>query len=312
MGKEIAKDVTLLCFDEFQVTDIADAMIMSTLFRALWSEGVVVVATSNRPPSNLYENGLNREFFIPFIELLQQQCRVIALRGERDYRLDSTKANHTYFSPLDNEANEKLRAALLDEISSLSSDTNALLERLWGPLQRVPVRMGRSVEVNVPHPDICCASFEDLCHNYLGAADYEALAAKFTVIYLRGIPRLTAKRFDAAKRFITLIDVFYEYNTLIRMSADGSPTEILEGIISASKSHSQVDTHEVSQVATSAAISETSFAAERAVSRMIEVSVASCQLKIYAGLTFERNFVLCADDWNKVQQLKSALLNCAL
>eukprot|EP01138_Halocafeteria_seosinensis_P015397 gb/GECG01015714.1/.p1 GENE.gb/GECG01015714.1/~~gb/GECG01015714.1/.p1 ORF type:complete len:449 (+),score=56.32 gb/GECG01015714.1/:1-1347(+) len=271
VGEALAGEASLLCFDEFQVTDIADAMIMSTLFRAMWSKGVVVVATSNRHPSQLYENGLNREYFVPFVELLEQQCRVYRLDGSEDYRLRAVASENCLFYPLSSGATEDLHKGLKEELRNNERSLGSL-DKVWGEHVTVPVRMGRSLSVQTPCEGIACVSFSDMCEQPLGAADYEALAMRFNTVYLRDVPVLTKKQFDEAKRFLILVDVLYEYQISLRMSAAAPPPEILREIVETGNSSSQVDAHGVSQIATSAAMSEISFAAERAISRLIEMT----------------------------------------
>jgi cell division protein ZapE len=207
----IAAEARLLCFDELQVTDIADAMILGRLFEALFARGVTLVATSNRPPDDLYKDGLNRQLFTPFIAMLKERLDIVAVRGPVDFRLDRLKAARTWLAPNDpDNAREfdRLWADLLDG----APETGATLEVL-----------GRKIHLPRAAGGMVRASFASLCLQALGPQDYLALAERFHTVFLEDVPRLTPDRRDAAKRFNTLIDALYEADAKLVALAASEP-----------------------------------------------------------------------------------------
>jgi cell division protein ZapE len=214
VAEALAAEARLLCFDEFQVNDIADAMILERLFRALFDAGTVVVATSNRHPERLYENGLQRDRFLPFIALLQDWLDVVELDSGRDYRLARMLGKPTYFHPLDDKAHRAFAAAFaeLTEGQPVGSETLIVMAR---PLV-VPRFVG----------NVAWFTFEELCSQPHSAVDYLALAGRFAAILVEGIPRLDATRRNEAQRFHILIDTLYEARTLLVASAEVPPQEI--------------------------------------------------------------------------------------
>ena len=214
VAADLAEGATLLCFDEFQVNDIADAMILERLFRALFAAGTVVVATSNRSPERLYENGLQRDRFLPFIGLLQERLDVVELDSGRDYRLSRMMGQRTYYHPLNEAAHAALKAAFADLTDHGEVRPDAL--NVLGRTLAVP-RAGRNV---------AWFSFDELCARSLAAADYIALAERYAAIIVEGIPRLSPRERNEAQRFHVLIDALYEARTLFVASAEAPPDEI--------------------------------------------------------------------------------------
>ena len=214
VAAELAHEAYLLCFDEFTVTDIADAMILGRLFTALFAAGVVVVATSNVEPSRLYEGGLNRALFLPFIQLLQTKVEVLKLDSRTDFRLEKLGGAPVYHVPAD----EKARAALDAAFKALSGVAQ-------GPRAALTVQ-GHELVLPQAAGGVARASFADLCAQAYGASDYIALAQRFHTLVLDGIPILDFDRRNEAKRFIILIDTLYEHHVKLVASAAAEPQEL--------------------------------------------------------------------------------------
>ncbi|BBK44786.1 cell division protein ZapE [Allostella vacuolata] len=214
LAQELARQSWLLCFDEFQVTDIADAMILGRLFQGLFEAGVVVVATSNRPPRDLYKDGLQRERFLPFIALIEEKLDLLELDGGVDYRLDRIKDHRLYHVPPGPEAEAALAAAFGD---------------LTGGAPPAPTTvevLGRRLRVPKAARRVAWFGFEELCGRPLGPADYLALADRFDAVIVSGIPRMGRDRRDVAKRFVTLVDALYDRRVRLLCSAEGEPIQL--------------------------------------------------------------------------------------
>ena len=211
IAKALAKEVTLLCFDEFQVKDIADASILGRLFALLLDAGIVVVATSNRHPDDLYLGGLNRHRFLPFIDLLKARLDLHELGAAKDYRLARLQARPVWFSP----CGPRARQALDERFDSLTEG-----------VQAAPIALdlkGRSLPVRLAAGGVARLGFADLCVDARGAADYLALAGHFHTVLIDNIPQLEPQKKNEAVRFVTLIDALYEAKVKLIASADGPP-----------------------------------------------------------------------------------------
>ena len=211
---DIAREALLLCFDEFQVTDIADAMILGRLFTALFSEGVVTVATSNRPPDDLYKDGLNRQLFVPFIELLKDRLEVHELAADHDYRLEKLESAPVYYQPLGPDADTAMDRAWQDLICGATERAEELTVK------------GRTLIAPRTARGAARFEFAELCERPLGASDYLALAGRYGALFLDHIPKMGPANRNEAKRFVTLIDALYDARTKLVCSADGEPIDL--------------------------------------------------------------------------------------
>jgi cell division protein ZapE len=207
----LAEEAWVLAFDEFSVTDIADAMILGRLFKALFAHGVVIVATSNVEPSRLYEDGLNRALFLPFIALMGEKMQVMRLDARTDYRLEKLAGQPVYHHPANADAQQALDTAF----SLLTGDAR--------PARREIDLGGRSLIVPKAAGGVARFTFADLCEKPLGSIDYLALARGFHTVILDGIPVLDFNRRNETKRFITLIDILYEHHVKLIVSAAAAP-----------------------------------------------------------------------------------------
>ncbi len=205
----IASEARLLCFDELQVTDIADAMILGRLFEALFERKVVLAVTSNREPGDLYKDGINRQLFVPFIDLIRERCEVVRTAGARDWRLDRLTGAQVWFSPLDQrEAFE----ALWDDLKGDEPEEPAHLKVLK-----------RDVVIDRTAGSLARSTFADLCARPLGPQDYLAIAGRFHTLFLDGVPLLSPANHHEARRLVTLIDALYEARTRLVVLAAAEP-----------------------------------------------------------------------------------------
>lgn len=210
-ARAIARNARLLCFDEFHVTDIADAMILCRLFEALFAEGVVIVATSNRAPDDLYRDGLNRQLFLPFIELLKERLDIVELVAARDYRLARLEGAPVYYQPLGPGADlcmDKAWARMINGAAARPCDIHV---------------KGRAVKVPLQARGAARFDFNNLCAKPLGAGDYLAIVRRFGTLFIDHIPIMGSEMRNEAKRFVTLIDAIYDTKTKLVCSADGEP-----------------------------------------------------------------------------------------
>ncbi|MEF3048914.1 cell division protein ZapE [Pseudotabrizicola sp. L79] len=217
VAQAVAKDTRLLAFDEMQITDITDAMIVGRLFERLFAAGVVIVTTSNRVPEDLYKNGLNRQLFLPFIDMIRDRLSVVELESPNDYRQHRLQGAQVYFHPAGQ--NRGQIAAIWDDLTGGAK----------GQPLSLPVN-GRTVELPRFANGVGRASFWELCARPLGPGDYLAIAAAIRVLILEDIPQLSASNYNEAKRFVTLIDALYEAKVRLICSAADTPERLyLEG-----------------------------------------------------------------------------------
>lgn len=213
VADHVADGATLLCFDEMQITDITDAMLVGRLFERLFERGTVIVTTSNRAPDELYKNGLNRQLFLPFIALIKDRLEVHELVSPIDHRQDRVMGEKVYFSPLGPEA-------------------KAGIEAVWrhlapGPATPMVIEVGgREVRLPAHAGRVARAGFADLCARPLGPGDYLAIAEALDWLVIEDVPLLSPARNNEAKRFVTLIDALYEAKTRIAVSAAAEPEKL--------------------------------------------------------------------------------------
>ena len=299
VASEISNEAWLLCFDEFQVTDVADALIMTKLFGTMWKNGTVVVATSNRAPSQLYENGLNRHYFMPFIGALEQTCKLHSMDSSLDHRMLTQKDHiRSGYIVIDSSDPQNSQVALdkmfetavnlciedgadeggkdedkvEDKVEDkIEGDTKVEVESLEHLL--VPTAFGRTLKI--PRADcrggVVRFQFDQLCSNDLGAADFLSLAQRFHTIAIYDIPKMNRRMHNEARRFIMLIDQLYECRTRLLCTAAADPLELLSKMNNDGSEH-ETDTYGRDiQGGELAAVKELSFAYQRAASRLVEM-----------------------------------------
>lgn len=208
-------EAKLLCFDEFTVTDIADAMILARLFTELFANGCTLVTTSNVVPDNLYKDGLNRSLFLPFVDLLKQHVDVVTLDSPTDYRMEKLNSLPVYIAPLDGATDQAMDMAW----------HHVTAGHLVEPTE-IPMK-GRSIHVPRACGRVARFSFTDLCEKPLGASDFLAIADRFDTVFVDHIPFLDADKRNETKRFIILIDALYDHRVRLFASAAAMPEDLL-------------------------------------------------------------------------------------
>ncbi len=214
LARALAGEAWLLCFDEFHVTNVVDAMILGRLFTHLFELGVVVVATSNWPPDMLYKDGLQRDLFLPFIALLKDKLDILSLDGPTDYRLDRLKGQPIYHHPLGAAADRAMADTFATLTGGATPDPTHLLVQ------------GRRVEIARAAKGVAWVGFQDMCGKPLGAADYLAIATHFHTLLIDGVPTMKDEMRNEAKRFMTLIDALYEHRVNLMIAAEGPPERL--------------------------------------------------------------------------------------
>ena len=213
IAKDISKDVRLLCFDEFQVYDIADAMVLSELFKALFAEGVIVIATSNVAPDDLYKDGLQRARFLPFIPLVKKHMEVLHLDSPTDYRQQALRENGVYF---------------IQQETKMARVFDALTNGVRPVSEMVQVK-GRTIPIEKAVDGHAWVSFTELCEKPRAAADYQALANTYHTVFINDVPRMGYDRRNEAKRFILLIDTLYDAGRRVVINAETEPQKLYHG-----------------------------------------------------------------------------------
>ena len=217
VAEAFADEVWLLCFDELEVRDIADAMILGRLFEALFERGVVMVCTTNTAPDDLYKGGLQRELFLPFIEIIKQKLDLLELSAQRDYRQARLEGREVWHSPLGGQA-----TAALDRLfADLTDNVAPVFEEL--------TVKSRAVKVPAAARGIARFHFDDLCRAALGAEDYLTIARQYRMVMIDGIPVMDEIMRNEARRFITLVDALYEARTRLAATAETAPENLVTG-----------------------------------------------------------------------------------
>eukprot|EP00944_MAST-04C_sp_MAST-4C-sp1_P006817 g6817.t1 len=262
LARNLLSECYLLCFDEFQVTDIGDALLLKRLFDELFSGGIVVVATSNRPPDDLYYNGIQRHLFLPFISQLKQTCNIFDFDSKQDYRLEGTVEGSNYITPIDTEETNLKVASLWKELTKNGKTSSKIL-----------TTKGRNIHVPLAaeNTNVARFTFADLCEKPLGAGDYIKIAQTYHTIFLLDIPVLTKFEINEMRRFITLIDILYEHDTKVVFTASADPMNLF-------KPENEVDADEdldhgdlLGTAEYTPVIKDEVFAFDRTISRLTEM-----------------------------------------
>lgn len=217
VASSIAGDVWLLCFDELEVRDIADAMILGRLFEALFERGVVMVCTSNTPPDDLYKGGLQRELFLPFIDIIKNRLDLLELTAQKDYRQARLQGREVWFTPLGRDSTAALDALFAD----LTDGVEPLAEELQVK--------SRKVKVPAAACGVARFRFDDLCRSALGAEDYLAIARHYRMVMIDDIPLMDETMRNETRRFVTLVDALYENDTRFAATAAAEPEDLVTG-----------------------------------------------------------------------------------
>ena len=257
VAMRIVRDAEVLCFDEIVVADIGDAMIMRRLFIAFFKIGVVVFFTSNRHPDDLYKGGMNRDSFVPFIRMVKERCIVYDMQSDTDYRLSGKSAN-TYLCPVNSDTTAKFSQMFLDLTKGLAPQEVRL--QVFGRDVVVPHAVGR----------VCKFSFADLCGQALSPADYTVIAKRFHTVFISNVPTFNVASSDNKRRFITLLDTFYQYKVKIVVLAEAEPHQLQRSVTDNEEMRLIQGSHttEFGQIINS---EEESFQMQRTVSRLIEM-----------------------------------------
>lgn len=218
VAKELRQQFSILCFDEFTVTDIADATILARLFQKLFHLGIVLVATSNVAPADLYKNGINRELFLPFIPLLEQNCDIVNATVNKDFRMGKEQDPGHYIYPASEVNTRRLTQKWKELTAGQPLDSRELIVA------------GHKFKPLLSCCNMCFFEFEQLCGTALSAADYSALSVQYNIVFLAKIPYLDDELRNWAKRFIILIDILYENNIKLYATAAASPLELYIGL----------------------------------------------------------------------------------
>ncbi|KAL4439508.1 hypothetical protein ABPG74_003910 [Tetrahymena malaccensis] len=221
IGRQKASGLRLLCLDEFQVTDISDAMILKNLFQSLFNNNVVLVTTSNRPPDDLYKGGLQRESFEPFIPFLKQNCEVIDIQSDTDYRFSSDKGRasmKTFFYPNDNYNNTQIEKTY--KVLSGQEDYQQVSLDVCG--------LGREIKLNKTGGGVVMLEFSDICEGYYAPPDYITICRNFHTVILKNVKKLSTDDRNSMKRFISLVDEIYNHRTKLYMTCQVSLDELFD------------------------------------------------------------------------------------